>query len=40
MSTVKRIAKNAGFVFLGDNALKIITIVLVFLIARYLGDAE
>jgi O-antigen/teichoic acid export membrane protein len=40
MSTLKRIIKNAGYVFLGDNALKILSMLLVFLIARYLGDAE
>lgn len=40
MSTLKRIAKNAGFVFIGDNALKILTMILVFLIARYLGAEE
>ncbi|MBI2558020.1 flippase [Candidatus Woesearchaeota archaeon] len=40
MSTLKRIARNAGFVFIGDNALKILTMILVFLIARYLGVEE
>ncbi|MFH0876272.1 MAG: flippase [archaeon] len=40
MSTVKRIAKNAGIVFIGENALKILSIILVFLIARTLGDSE
>ncbi|MBD3203554.1 oligosaccharide flippase family protein [Candidatus Woesearchaeota archaeon] len=40
MSTIRRIAKNTGFVFFGNNALKILSIILIFLIARYLGDAE
>ncbi|NTV23379.1 MAG: flippase [Nanoarchaeota archaeon] len=35
-----RIIKNAGIVFLGDNALKILSMLLVFLIARSLGDSE
>ena len=40
MITIKRISKNAAFVFIGDNSLKIMTMVLVFLIARYLGVEE
>lgn len=40
MSTLKRIAKNTAIVFFGNNALKVLSMILVFLIARMLGDAE
>src|SRR3989344_7658962 len=40
MSTIKRIAKNAGVTFIGNNLLKILSTILVILIARYLGDVE
>ena len=40
MSTIKRIAKNAGVTFIGDNLLKILSTILVIFIARYLGDVE
>lgn len=40
MNAIKRIAKNTGVMLIGNNALKIISILLVFFIARYLGDAE
>jgi O-antigen/teichoic acid export membrane protein len=38
MSSLKRIAKNTGVTFLGNNAFKILSLVLVIFIARYLGS--
>src|SRR3989344_7967208 len=40
MSTIKRIVKNATVTFIGNNLLKILSTILVILIARYLGDVE
>ena len=40
MSTLRRIVKNGGVTFIGDNLLKVISTVIVILIARYLGDVE
>ncbi|MEK6949924.1 MAG: flippase, partial [Nanoarchaeota archaeon] len=38
MSTIKRIAKNTGIVFIGNNITKIFSFVLTIFLARYLGD--
>jgi O-antigen/teichoic acid export membrane protein len=38
MSSLKRIAKNTGVTFLGNNAFKILSLILVIFIARYLGS--
>ena len=38
MSTVRRVAKNAGALFLGNNLTKILTFVLTIFLARYLKD--
>src|SRR3989338_5833491 len=40
MSILRRIAKNATVTFIGNNVLKVISTILVILIARYLGDVE
>jgi O-antigen/teichoic acid export membrane protein len=40
MSTLKRIVKNASVTFIGNNILKVLTMILVIFIARYLGDVE
>ncbi|KHO46588.1 MAG: polysaccharide biosynthesis protein [archaeon GW2011_AR3] len=40
MGTARRIAKNAAVTFFGDNLLKVLSTVLVILIARYLGDVD
>jgi len=40
MSILRRIAKNATVTFIGNNLLKILSTILVILIARYLGDVE
>lgn len=38
MSTVRRIAKNTGFLVIGDIISKILSLLLVVFLARYLGD--
>ena len=38
MSTIKRIAKNATALFIGNNLTKILTFVLTIFLARYLKD--
>jgi O-antigen/teichoic acid export membrane protein len=40
MSNVKKIIKNTGIVFFGNNAFKILSMILVFMIARSLGEIE
>lgn len=40
MSTLRRIVKNAGITFIGNNLLKVLTLFLIILIARYLGVEE
>jgi O-antigen/teichoic acid export membrane protein len=40
MTAARRIAKNAGIMFIGENATKVLSIILVFLIARLLGDVD
>src|SRR3989344_296671 len=40
MSTARKVAKNAAFVFLGSNIFKVASMVLIFFIARYLGAAD
>ena len=40
MKRSKKILKNAGVTFLGNNILKIMSMFLVIIIARYLGDVE
>ena len=40
MSKLKRIVRNISITFLSNNLLKVLSTVLVILIARYLGDVE
>src|SRR3989344_7319617 len=40
MTTTRRIIKNASVVFLGDNVFKVLTVILILFIARYLGVEE
>ena len=40
MTKLKRIVRNISITFLSNNLLKVLSTVLVILIARYLGDVE